>query len=356
MWWSWLGCGPGTAGVDWDLTTGSDAAQDAAVAVLVLGLQETDGGVLRATHPTGSSLTIRALPRSGQGHAGRWHATSEDESVLQVVSQDAHRDHLELELAFVREGSTRLAVVDGDGAVLDREDIEVREVVDADVFSYEDVQRDLVQPLDVLHVVEGAEATFVVSWKAADGEVMAGGDVLSVQGPGRLGAEAGFDGSAEILALSPGDDGAGTATLTLLAAGREVRDVPVTVHERSEVDEVDVEVGHFRVTPIGVDGTVHSVVSAAGTVLSGADVAFSWPDGEATGDTLDFGVAAGPATDVEMCFDAVCRTLSLPSGVVGVSANQGSLEPPLCGCGSAPGPFSALLGGLAALALRRRRR
>jgi MYXO-CTERM domain-containing protein len=355
---TWLGCGPGTAGVDWDVTTASDAGEDVLVGLFVLGLQETDGGVLRAVHPVGSTLTIRALPRSGQGDPGAWTARSLDPAVLDIRRQEPTGSALELRLAFPGEGDTELAVVDGAGTVIDTEVIVVREAVGADVFSWEEAQRGLVRPLDALHVAEGTDATFVVQWRTSDGTRMSGGDILAVDGPGALEAAAGFDGSSEILRLSPGPGAAGAYEVTLLAAAREIRTLPVVVHARSEVDEVSLELGRHRVSARegGItEGTVHAVVTAGGRVLSGAEVTFAWSGASDEGDTLDFSSDAGPATEVDVCFDDVCNTFPLPAGVVGVRDVEADLSVGSCSCGHTGGAPLAL-GAAALAALRRRRR
>lgn len=356
----WAGCGPGTAGVDWDATTSSDAGEDVLVGVFLLGTNETDGALLRAVHPVGSTLRIRALPRAGQGRASSWSARSLDEDVVLVRQQEASSSALELRLAFAAEGDTELAVIDGAGTVLDTEQLVVREAVGADVSSWEDARRGEARPLDVLHVVEGTSATFVVMWRTSDGAPMSGGDVLAVDGPASLAPEAGFDGVNEILRVSPGEGTRGTHVLTLSAVDREVRTVDVVVHGRDEVDEVALELGPARVssrTGGFVDGTVFSVVRAGDEVMNGAEVSFTWPGGQGEGDTLDFAASAGPETEVEACFDEVCNTFPLPAGVVAVRDEEADLsDGGSCGCAQGGGaPVGWAVAGLLAVARRRRR-
>jgi len=359
-WWWLVGCGPAAVGVKWDAATSADAGEDVVLALFALGLQETDGAVLRAVHPTGSALVIRAVPRQGQGSPKGWTADTEDRGVVEVVAQEASSSSLELQLVFPTEGSTDLVVVDRSGNVVDTERLEVRDAQSATVFSWEDLQRDLVLPLDTLHVVEETDATFVVQWSTSDGAEMSGGDILSVEGPASLRAEAGFDGANEILKLAPGPGSTGSYEVVLSAVDTEIRTLPVVVHPRREVDDVSLELGQTRFTRVQggyASGTVHAVVRAGGVIVSGAEVWFTWSDGAGEGDTLDFSADEGPATTVEACFDDVCRTFPLPAGVVGVRDQEASLsDGGTCGCGHTGGAPLGIAGVAALAGLRRRRR
>jgi MYXO-CTERM domain-containing protein len=243
--------------------------------------------------------------------------------------------------------------------VLDTEQLLVREAVGADVLSWEDARRGEARPLGALHVVEGTSATLVVRWQTRDGAPMSGGDILSVAGPASLAPESGFDGVNEILRLSPGTGTRGTHTLALSAVDREVRTVDVVVHARDEVDQVGLELGPSRVsrrTAGFVDGTVFSVVRAGDEVMNGAEVAFTWAGGEGEGDTLDFAASAGPATDVQACFDDVCNTFPLPAGVVAVRDEEAELtDGGDCGCTHAGGAPVGLAAAALLAGLRRRR-
>ena len=355
--------------VDWE-TPADDALLAAAGDVLLgEGGGTTEGRApVEAVHALGSTLDV-VLDARGIGSAEGWTIESLDADICQVVQHNEEGSDPSFTLYFRAAGTTDLYVRDSDGVVVDWQGIEVRDPQAILVYAYESLTSGADVPVEAIHVLPGARATYAVGWADVNGEVMAGaglvtvgaldGDVSVVANAGL--APQGFDAFDVVVA---DDAGAGTETLALSAGNTLTRDLPVVVHARSEVDGVALAVDVDTLVDeesgaTSTAGVVRGEARVGTQALAG--VVFTWSDdgveiGEGTWVEIG-GKGPDDLHDITACYGDVCATERVAGHIVSTWAPESTDEPLACACatGTAGGMAGWLAPLLAGLALRRRR-
>lgn len=355
--------------VDWE--TPADDALLAAAGDSLLGLSggATEGRApVEAVHALGSTLDV-VLDARGIGSADGWTIESLDADICQVVQHNEEGSEPSFRLYFRAAGTTDLYVRDSDGIVVDWQGIEVRDPQAILVYAYESLTSGAEAPVESIHVLPGARATYAVGWADANGEVMAGaglvtvgaldGDVSVVANAGL--APQGFDAFDVVVA---DDAGAGTETLALSAGTVLARDLPVVVHARSEVDGVALAVDVDTLVDeesgaTSTAGVVRGEARVGAQALAG--VVFTWSDdgveiGEGTWVEIG-GKGPDDLHDITACYGEVCATERVAGHIVSTWAPESTDDPLACACatGTAGGMAGWLAPLVAGLALRRRR-
>ncbi len=355
--------------VDWE--TPADDALLAAAGDSLLGLSggATEGRApVEAVHALGSTLDV-VLDARGIGSADGWTIESLDADICQVVQHNEEGSDPSFTLYFRAAGTTDLYVLDTDGMVVDWQGVEVRDPQAILVYAYESLTSGADVPVEAIHVLPGARATYAVGWADGNGEVMAGaglvtvgaldGDVAVVSNAGL--APQGFDAFDVVVSE---DARAGTETLTLSAGTTLTRDLPIVVHATGEVDgvalavdvdtQVDEETGATRTA-----GVVRAEARVGEQPLAG--VVFRWTDdGVEIGEGTWVEIAGkGPDDlhDITACYGEVCTTERVAGHIVSTWAPESAEDPLACACatGSATDMAGWMAPLLAGLALRRRR-
>jgi MYXO-CTERM domain-containing protein len=352
--------------VVWDQVGSGDSFQDAAVAFLLLGLNEADPELMAHPHVAGGSLRINAAPARGSGSRD-WSATTLAPEIAEVVAVTPGKPGVTLDLQFHQAGTTDLFVFDSDGEVLAAQPIRVREPADLALMAWEDLTTRSSQPLaQPIHVVGGSAPNLAVSWRDAVGTPLLGGELVTVDdaaAPASVSVDAWFSGEADIIEIVAGP-GAAPGRFDLgVASPTASFDLGIEVRARSEADRL--EVAHQADAPQpGSDSEAEGPVTGHTAVrvfagddrLVGAPVVWDWEgadDPMPEGTVLAWSTDGGGPTAVTACFEALCEAFEVegvPTAVLNPQAPTG------CGCGSTGGSHGAAAVGLALLIARRRRR
>lgn len=360
----------GPSVVEWYGTSSDDVAEDVALTIFTLGLATggEDRAEVAATHAAGTELRMRLVDASG----GSDHLSlvSLSPTICSATEEGTDGEGWTYDLLFSTAGSTDLYVTDEDGAILDWQPIEIRDATAATIYAYDALTVGDVAPLDQLDVLPDAAATMALAWASSTGEALSGTGILDVSSdldgvttrPTDALESSAYE-SFDVLLAS--DAPAGSGTLSISAAGTAVRELPIVVHDPSEVSAVELQADIEESTGdtgYAADGTIRAHVSAGDVTLQGVGVVWK-QDGEPYGQgtwVRVHGETANTSHTIEACFGDLCDEVVTGAEIESV---EDSVETPRafqCGCatggtGAAGAGWAAALGGIGVVLARRRR-
>lgn len=348
--------------VIWDDVASDDIAGDVAVSILTLGTAvEGDRELLDGLQAAGTSLEIELHARDERSVAN-WTVRSLDADLCQVVAEGDGDEALRVTLLFRKQGATDLFVRDEAGDIRDWQPIEIRDPADALLFAYDAVAVGNRVPLEEVHVLPGSAATLAVAWATAEGNPLAGTGLLTVEtadtdlAVAPTGALVGNAFEAFDLTVAEDAD-VHTASVGLLAADAVVREVPVVVHDPSEVTAVSLQALIDTDEEGGTGGTVRATVLATDTELVGVPVVWT-DDGVEVGEGAWVTVEGEDTSDVHEivgCLGDICDTMQVAGHITATFSAVAAEGSGSCGCahGDAASWSASLVAGL--LLVRKRR-
>jgi hypothetical protein len=305
-----------------------------------------------------------AVGDEGNERVVAWSVDTLEPDVCVATTGQADAGWLPVTLDFVRGGATDLFVYDDEGIVVDWQPIEVRDVSAAEVYAFDAAASGAGEALDSIHAIAGSEGSLVVAWLDATGALLLGTGLLAVATvDNELSLAPPEDVESypfEVISLAVDADASpGDFSFDIAAAGAVVGEVPVVVHDKSEIAAVRVSATTNEDEEDGTTwGVVSATVSTAEVDLFG--VSLTWlVDGEEVGEGT-WARFEGEGTDdlheLTACRKDLCDTLTLPGTIVETGTDLATSPPGDCGCGLGATATAAAAALSALVGLSRRKR